>query len=70
MTDAEIIRLLGGPTAVSKLVGVRRPQVVSNWVIRGIPAGFRPLVLELAIERGAEIDRRDFLRLPPVAVGA
>ncbi len=70
MTDEEVIRFLGGPTAVARLVGVSRPQVVSNWVVRGIPAQHRPLVLELAEARGAEIDRRRFLRLPPLGAAA
>ena len=41
MTDADIIRQLGGPTAVAKILrldprsGARR---VHNWIARGIPS--------------------------------
>ncbi len=40
MTDAELIRSLGGPSAVARLLGFSKsgPQRVQNWLTRGIPA--------------------------------
>ena len=40
MTDADIIRDLGGPTKVAQLLGYEKygPQRVQNWLVRGIPA--------------------------------
>jgi hypothetical protein len=40
MTDAEIIRALGGPTEVAKRLGFAAGGVqrVHNWLQRGIPA--------------------------------
>lgn len=39
-TDKEIIEALGGPTAVSDLLSLKKPggpQRVQNWIKRGIP---------------------------------
>ena len=36
MKSATIIKRLGGPAAVAKLLGVDR-RVVHNWIRRGIP---------------------------------
>lgn len=47
---AEIIKLLGGPTAVARLLGIKPPSV-HRWTETGIPD------LRL-IELGAEIERR------------
>jgi hypothetical protein len=41
MNDAEIIKSLGGPTAVARLIGLETPsgsRRVHNWIRRGIPA--------------------------------
>jgi hypothetical protein len=40
MTDQQLIRSLGGPTAVSKMLGFDKGGVqrVQNWISRGIPA--------------------------------
>lgn len=47
---AEIIKLLGGPTAVARLLGIKPPSV-HRWTETGIPE------LRL-IELGAEIERK------------
>jgi len=44
MTDAEIIKKLGGPTKVADLFDNCTPQAVSQWVINGIPAARRQLL--------------------------
>lgn len=41
MTDSEIIKSLGGATAVAKRLGFKTPdgaRRVHNWIQRGIPA--------------------------------
>ncbi|MDD2711327.1 MAG: hypothetical protein PHU77_00265 [Simplicispira sp.] len=41
MTDSEIIKHLGGATAVAKRLGLKTPdgaRRVHNWIKRGIPA--------------------------------
>lgn len=41
MTDADLIRDLGGPTKVAELLGYDKAggaQRVQNWLVRGIPA--------------------------------
>jgi hypothetical protein len=50
LTDQEIIKILGGPAAVARLVNVKPPSV-QGWLIQGIPEG-------RLIELGAEIERR------------
>jgi hypothetical protein len=63
-----IITALGGPTAVSKIVGVHRTRV-SNWMRpkdRGgaggrIPQGHIPTLLAISRERGLGFTAEDFL---------
>jgi DNA-binding transcriptional regulator YdaS (Cro superfamily) len=50
ISDKEIIALLGGATAVARLVKVRPPSV-QGWMVDGIPEG-------RLIELAAEIERR------------
>ena len=41
MNDVELIKSLGGPTAVARLLGLELPggsRRVHNWLKRGIPA--------------------------------
>lgn len=41
MNDAELIKNLGGPTALAKRLKYKKPgsvQRVANWITRGIPA--------------------------------
>jgi hypothetical protein len=39
--DKELIAVLGGPTVLSKRIGVNSPQRVHNWLSRGIPASVK-----------------------------
>ena len=44
MTDAELIRKLGGTSRVAELLGYKKvggQQRVQNWVVRGIPAAVK-----------------------------
>ena len=44
MKDAELIRQLGGPAAVARLLGLPKEggvQRVHNWLTRGIPASVK-----------------------------
>lgn len=43
MKDADIIKKLGGPTAVAKLLKFKKngPQRVHNWIDRGIPSAIK-----------------------------
>lgn len=60
MNDAELIRVLGGPTKVAELLGFDKAdggvQRVQNWLTRGIPAAMKL--------------KRPDLFLAPVAGGA
>lgn len=51
LSAREIVDLLGGVTAVARMVNVRPPSV-SGWMVDGIPEG-------RLIELAAEIERRD-----------
>jgi hypothetical protein len=59
MTDSELIDKLGGPSALSRLLGLKRPSVVQNWRKRGIPARVRlqHQLLFLAAERGQALPK-------------
>lgn len=54
---------LGGPTAVAKLVKQRlgvglRSNAVSNWMVRGIPANYRPCLAVAAGEQNVAVPER------------
>lgn len=59
MTDPEIIQLLGGVTAVARLLGIKPPSVHS-WISDGIP---EPRLIALAgqieLKSGGRFSRRD-----------
>ena len=59
MTDTEIIELLGGPTAVARLLDIRAPSV-HEWLAGGIPE-YRLRELGAEIERlsGGRFTRRE-----------
>ncbi len=46
ITDSEIIQLLGGPTCVARLLGIKPPSV-QGWLETGIPDG---RLIELAAQ--------------------
>lgn len=50
VNDPEIIQLLGGTTAVARLLGIKPPSV-HRWIESGIPEG-------RLIELAAEVERR------------
>jgi hypothetical protein len=39
--DQELIRRLGGPTALARLLGYQDSRRVHNWIKRGIPASIK-----------------------------
>lgn len=54
MTDAAVIKLLGGPTRLSQLLHL--PLVrVGNWTTRGIPYRYRHRVGALLITAGQAV---------------
>lgn len=59
MTDPEIIRALGGVTAVARLLGIKPPSVHS-WLVDGIP---EPRLIALAgqieLKSGGRFSRRE-----------
>lgn len=59
MTDSEIIQLLGGVTAVARLLGIKPPSVHS-WISDGIP---EPRLIALAgqieLRSGGRFSRRE-----------
>lgn len=59
MTDTDIIKLLGGITAVAKIAGVKPPSVHA-WTTKGIPEG-QLVMLAARVERLApdRFSRRD-----------
>jgi len=55
-----LIEGLGGPTAVASLVKRRlevkiRANAVSNWMVRGIPDGYRPCLAVAAGEQSVVV---------------
>lgn len=67
MTDAEVIAALGGPTKLARALGLRRPQMVSMWKARRIPAEWRPRVLGLLRASRVTLDEDAFLGVPDLA---
>lgn len=59
-TPAEVIDLLGGSTAVSKVLGNNR-SAVKNWRTDGIPAKFWPALARIAADKGVPGITVDFL---------
>lgn len=58
MTDAEIIELLGGPTAVARMLGIKPPSVC-GWLVEGIPEGrLRDLAGQIEIRSNGRFTRR------------
>lgn len=55
----QAIELLGGATAVAKLLGLENPQAVSNWKKRGIPPEHCPAIETAVRTAGGDISRRD-----------
>lgn len=49
MTDAELIKQMGGPTQLAKQLGYGKggTQRVQNWITRGIPASVKLKHLDL-----------------------
>lgn len=63
MTDAEIVKLLGGPTRLSQLLDLPLKRV-GNWTTRGIPYRYRHRVGGLLIVAGQAVPA-DFLDRRP-----
>lgn len=58
MTDAEIIELLGGVTAVARMLDIKPPSVHA-WLHEGIPEGrLRDLAGQVEILSGGRFTRR------------
>ena len=59
MTDSEIIQLLGGVTAVARLLGIKPPSVHS-WIADGIPESrLIALAGQIEVKSGGRFSRRD-----------
>ena len=59
MTDSEIIRLLGGVTAVARMLGIKPPSV-HGWLEGGIPDGrLRELAAQIEIKSDGRFSRRE-----------
>lgn len=66
-----LLEALGGPTAVAKLVKLRldvamSSNAVSNWMVRGIPADYRPCLAVAAGEKNIAVPKLflDYGKLP------
>lgn len=58
MTDSEIILLLGGPTAVARMLKIKPPSV-HEWLATGIPEGrLRELAGQIEIKSNGRFSRR------------
>lgn len=71
MTVRELIKSLGGPKDVAAAMGLK-PQVVSNWYDRGVPAQHQMRLWRLAAGAGldwrpADSDGISVTPLPPPA---
>lgn len=59
MTDREIVDLLGGVTAVARMLGIKPPSV-SQWLIDGIPEGrLRDLAAQIELRSNGRFSRRE-----------
>ena len=59
MTDAEIIEVLGGVTAVARMLDIKPPSV-SGWLETGIPEGrLRDLAGQIEIKSGGRFTRKE-----------
>lgn len=59
MTDAEIIQLLGGVTAVARMLDIKPPSV-HGWLESGIPdARLRELAGQIEIKSSGRFSRRE-----------
>lgn len=59
MTDAEIIDLLGGVTAVARMLEIKPPSV-SGWLSTGIPESrLRDLAGQIEIRSNGRFSRRE-----------
>lgn len=61
MTDAELIKALGGPTVLATRMGMR-VQAVSNWSTRGIPPDYHIKLWGMAVERSLDWSPPDSVR--------
>lgn len=59
MTDADLIKALGGTAALAAILGLRLNHV-SNWHKRGIPWRFRYEIAQVAAAKNVELPP-DFL---------
>lgn len=62
MNAKQLIFRLGGPTLISRKIGVRQ-SAVSNWCARGVPWSKRAILAEMAVRKGIKLPR-DFYRVP------
>ena len=71
MTDAEIIKALGGSRVVAEALGLSRQRVV-NWTLkeRRIAPEHRPAVYKLAERAGLAVDEVKFFGLPKSVLAA
>jgi hypothetical protein len=53
-TDQQLIKELGGPTKVARLLGFDKhgPQRVQNWLLRGIPSSMKLRHPNLFLDQG------------------
>jgi hypothetical protein len=65
MSDAELIKALGGAKVLAQALGLPSFRNVRHWERRGIAHRWRPAVADLASRSGVRINERDFLRIPP-----
>lgn len=58
ISDAEIIALLGGVTAVARMLDIKAPSV-HEWIANGIPEGrLRELAAQIELRSGGRFQRR------------
>ena len=59
MTDPEIIQLLGGVTAVARMLDIKPPSV-HGWLETGIPEGrLRDLAAQIELRSGGRFSRKE-----------
>src|SRR6185437_10691970 len=63
----DVIRLLDGPSALARCLGLEPVNTTVHWTTRGIPSRYWHRVIRLAAAKGLSLSEDQLERLPPRA---